>query len=85
MYSLHLACATPPTTSTNINNIVPNTTRVEEDIATSRAGEEGSADSLAWQWQQMMAGMYGGNMVGEWGAGGYNMVNLGPTEIQQVW
>ena len=78
VYSLHLACATPPTS----NPTMVTSNRTEQVIETTGGATEGAADTLAWQWQQMMAGMYGGNMVG--GVGGYNMVNMGNTEIQQV-
>jgi len=87
VYSLHLACATPVTNSTSINNVIPIVTSREEENTGSVEEGQVTADTLAWQWQQMMAGMYqGGNIVGDWGVGasGYNMVNLGPTEIQQM-
>eukprot|EP00090_Calanus_glacialis_P026466 TRINITY_DN41677_c0_g1_i1.p1 TRINITY_DN41677_c0_g1~~TRINITY_DN41677_c0_g1_i1.p1 ORF type:complete len:365 (+),score=163.84 TRINITY_DN41677_c0_g1_i1:147-1241(+) len=78
VYSLHLACATPPPS----NPTMVTNNRTEQVIETTGGATEGAADTLAWQWQQMMAGMYGGNMVG--GVGGYNMVNMGHTEIQQM-
>jgi len=77
VYSLHLACAIPPSSNpTVVNHNVRN-----EQVSNTPDGamEQGAADTLGWQWQQMMAGMYGQNMVG-----GYSMVNLGPTEIQQL-
>jgi len=75
VYTLHLACAIPPSTNTRreqqeqVNNTNPS----------SMPQGEGTADTLGWQWQQVMAGMYGQNMMGE-----YNISNLGPTEIQQL-
>jgi len=76
VYTLHLACAAP--TSTNTNN-----SRREQIINTSSVAGAGveavSADTLRWQWQQAMASMYGQNMMGE-----YSMINLGPSEIQQL-
>jgi len=75
VYTLHLACTIPP----SINN-----NRGEQVDSLSGSGgaagfAAGPADTLGWQWQQAMMGMYGQNMMGE-----YNMVNLGPTEIQQL-
>ena len=76
VYSLHLACAVPPSSNpTMVNNNIRN----EQVSNTPVDAMEGAADTMGWQWQQMMAGMYGQNMVG-----GYSMANLGPTEIQQV-
>jgi hypothetical protein len=75
VYTLHLACAIPPSTNTRReqqeqgNNTNPS----------SVSEGEAAADTLGWQWQQVMAGMYGQNMMGE-----YNMGNLGPTEMQQL-
>jgi len=75
VYTLHLACTIPP----SINN----NRREQVDSLSGSGGAAGfaagPADTLGWQWQQAMMGMYGQNMMGE-----YNMVNLGPTEIQQL-
>ena len=72
---MHLACTVPPSINNNRREQVGDTYS-----GSGTAGvETGAADTLGWQWQQAMMGMYGQNMMGE-----YNMVNLGPTEIQQV-
>jgi len=76
VYTLHLACTIPPSNNNN------NTNNRGEQVAHTYSGSGGAAgpgDTLGWQWQQAMMGMYGQNMMGE-----YNMVNLGPTEIQQL-
>jgi len=75
VYTLHLACTVPPSINNNRREQVGDTYS-----GSGTAGvETGAADTLGWQWQQAMMGMYGQNMMGE-----YNMVNLGPTEIQQL-
>jgi len=76
VYTLHLACTIPPSINNNRGEQVVHTLSGSGGAAGFAAGP---ADTLGWQWQQAMMGMYGQNMMGE-----YNMVNLGPTEIQQL-